>query len=751
MKMKLFALLILLVLSSTLNGQVHGVVFDALTGEPLPDVHIKQNGKLEAVTDANGRFELSDPTGKFIFRHVGFETTSRIFDRPDVTVEIQMHPLVRLLDEAMISASKELKNISLIPQILAPDSLTSATLAANPFYGLNSLPSVYFNRGTRNTQKLTIRGLGARSQYSTTKIKAFVNGFPVTSTSGEVFLNDMTWTTFDRMEVVPGPVSNEYGSSFGGFLFLDIDLPDEPKSELRSGLMVGDFGYMHQYNSFRFGSADVKGVISYQSMNDNGFRQNDAFDGSDVNALVEVRLSETATLQSFTLRNTFKAFIPSSLSESDFLNHPEKAADSWNASNGFEEDMEIMQGLSLQKSYSKDFSQTLMVFGKKYEGTERRPFNTLEDNTKSFGARTTLSYRNPLPVGVLNFHTGLNFRYDNYRWKTLETLENDTSGELLSDNRQRKSDGDFFLFADYKHPVYSVKAGLNAAVTNYTTRDLIQGEESGSFDMGVFLSPYLKAKADLTSEFSAGVLLSRGSTAPSFEEAIDSDGGVSDLLLPENGWQRELGLIYKSKSNRFLISSSVFYNSVMNQIITKRITEEQFIKINAGESSFFGVEARLSHLLINEDQLTSRLGLSYAWSDFSFDDFTDDGVILDGNRIPGISKHKASLVLSGKVFNRFSYRADLLVNGELPMNDQNTKYYDGYEVLNLTLSYHQKISERFDINLTAMADNLLNQSYASMILVNAPSFGGADPRWYYPGAPRSLRFGFELNYNLNIL
>ncbi len=751
MKLKLFSLLISLVLSTSLTGQVRGVVTDALTGAPLPDVLIKQNGKPEAVTDANGRFGLAEPTGKFVFRHVGYETTSRVFDGLESKVEIQMNPLVRVLDEANISVSRALKNISLIPQILSPDSLTSASLAANPFYGLNSLPSIYFNRGTRNTQKLTIRGLGARSQYSTTRIKAFVNGFPVTSTSGEVFLNDMTWATFDRMEVVPGPVSNEYGSSFGGFLFLEIDLPDEPKSEVRTGLVVGDFGYMHQYNSLRFGSAEVKGVISYQSMNDNGFRQNDAFEGNDVNALVEVRLSETATLQSFTLRNTFKAFIPSSLSENDFLSHPEKAAASWKLSNGFEEDMELMQGLSLKKSYTGNLSQRLVVFGKKYEGTERRPFNTLEDHTKSLGARTTLSYRNPLPVGVLSFHSGLNFRYDNYRWKTFETLENDAAGGLLSDSRQRKTEGDFFLFADYKHPVYRIKAGINAAVTNYTTRDLILDEESGSFDMGVFLSPYLKATANLTSELMAGVLLSRGSTAPSFEEAIDSDGGISDLLLPENGWQRELGVVYKSKSNRFYVSSSVFYNSVMNQIVTKRITAEQFINMNAGASNYFGVEARISHSLINEDQVKSRVGLSYAWSDFSFDDFTDDGVILDGNRIPGISKHKATLVFSGKVFNSLSYRADYLVTGAMPMNDQNTKFYDGYEVLNLTLSYHQKISDNFGLSLTAMADNLLDQSYASMVLVNAPSFGGADPRWYYPGAPLSVRFGFELNYNLNIL
>jgi iron complex outermembrane receptor protein len=35
-------------------------------------------------------------------------------------------------------------------------------------------------------------------------------------------------------------------------------------------------------------------------------------------------------------------------------------------------------------------------------------------------------------------------------------------------------------------------------------------------------------------------------------------------------------------------------------------------------------------------------------------------------------------------------------------------------------------------------NNVFNQSHASMILINAPSFGGTPPRYYYPGMPRNF-------------
>ena len=54
--------------------------------------------------------------------------------------------------------------------------------------------------------------------------------------------------------------------------------------------------------------------------------------------------------------------------------------------------------------------------------------------------------------------------------------------------------------------------------------------------------------------------------------------------------------------------------------------------------------------------------------------------------------------------------------------------------------------ELFSIRIYGGIRNLFNTRYSSMILVNAPSFGGAEPRYYYPGNPRQFHVGATLHF-----
>ena len=56
------------------------------------------------------------------------------------------------------------------------------------------------------------------------------------------------------------------------------------------------------------------------------------------------------------------------------------------------------------------------------------------------------------------------------------------------------------------------------------------------------------------------------------------------------------------------------------------------------------------------------------------------------------------------------------------------------------------LKESFVINTFFGINNFTNQSYASQILINASSFGGNQPRYYYPGEPINYYLGIKLNY-----
>ena len=64
-------------------------------------------------------------------------------------------------------------------------------------------------------------------------------------------------------------------------------------------------------------------------------------------------------------------------------------------------------------------------------------------------------------------------------------------------------------------------------------------------------------------------------------------------------------------------------------------------------------------------------------------------------------------------------------------------YARKYEILNKSL----KMNIFFGLN------NILNEKYASQILINASGFGGNAPRYYYPGNPINYYTGININYN----
>jgi iron complex outermembrane receptor protein len=85
------------------------------------------------------------------------------------------------------------------------------------------------------------------------------------------------------------------------------------------------------------------------------------------------------------------------------------------------------------------------------------------------------------------------------------------------------------------------------------------------------------------------------------------------------------------------------------------------------------------------------------------------------------------------------------LTGKQFLDDANTKSYESYTVADLKAGYKMSVKQ-IKLNFYSGVNNLLDTKYASMILVNAPSFGGNLPRYYYPGIPRYFYFGLGINF-----
>ena len=82
--------------------------------------------------------------------------------------------------------------------------------------------------------------------------------------------------------------------------------------------------------------------------------------------------------------------------------------------------------------------------------------------------------------------------------------------------------------------------------------------------------------------------------------------------------------------------------------------------------------------------------------------------------------------------------------GKQYLADDNEGIYRAYQTLDWNISYTRELSSNFGLSIDLGINNIFNQSHASMILINTPSFGGAPPRYYYPGMHRNFYFTLSL-------
>ena len=118
---------------------------------------------------------------------------------------------------------------------------------------LNTVPGVYMQQGALNTNRITIRGIGSRTQYRTNKVKAYYEGIPLTTAEGETTIEDIDLETISRIEIIKGPNSTSFGSGLGGVIQLFSKDILSKESFAKSKTTVGSYGLLQQSFSGGYG------------------------------------------------------------------------------------------------------------------------------------------------------------------------------------------------------------------------------------------------------------------------------------------------------------------------------------------------------------------------------------------------------------------------------------------------------------------------------------------------------------------
>ncbi|PHN03623.1 TonB-dependent receptor family protein [Flavilitoribacter nigricans] len=718
-----------------------------------------------SVSDPEGSFSVDATRGDTLrFSFLGYSGYDLVWQpEMDLPLRIRLSATPTLLDvdfevqgaRIPVEANTPAPIMTLHPEDLLRDDRTSIRPA------LNRVPGVLMHSGALNTNRITIRGIGNRSPFSTAKIRAYFNDIPLTNGVGETTLEDIDLSLVDEVSIWKGPTASTYGAGLGGMIHLKSS-PDYAATGIRGQVegTYGSFGTRRLAAGLQFtpdnpqSETKWNAKLHYHNMHSDGYRANGQYDRQGLAFLAnhQTRRENTTTL----LVNyiDLKAFIPSSLNRDDYLNEPTKAAFTWAQVMGFEDSQKLIVGVSHKHHLVRNGNEesvlenTSSVFGTWYENYESRPFNILSEKNEAVGGRTRFVFH-PSANPAFSLQAGAELFVENYDWQTYRT-DGGRQDTLLSDNTELRTYYNLFLESHLQlGSRFRIAAGVNVNQTRYelTDRFLVDNIDiSGDYRFANIISPRLGLLYRLPRELNLFGNISHGFAQPTLEETLTPEGSINPEIQPEKGWNFELGLRRNSPAYRLNFEITAYSMPVRDLLVARRTALDQYVGINAGKTLHQGVEAYVQYKLSDPFSVFA----NYTYAHYRFQTFVDGENDYSGNELTGTPPHLFNIGLdynpSGEGF--YSHLNYGFVDA-MPIRDDNTAYSEAYGTMNLKLGYKKTVGMKaqhpVQLNLFGGINNLLDEKYAAMIQVNAGSFGGAAPRYYYPGLPRNFYIGLRLS------
>jgi len=734
-------------------------ILNANSSDPIEDVSIYKASSLVAVSDEKGIFSINSNLlpGNFEISALGFESL-KIQLTKSIPQEIYLSPTSEALSEVVVRSTvipKSLREVPASVNLVTPTDF-NRTDATNVLETFKNVPGMFVNQGALNTNKINIRGIGARSQYSTNRIQAYFDGIPLTTAEGELTLDDFDQETLDRIEIIKGPTSSIYGAGLGGSINLYSKQPGKEEAKLVAKTQFGSFNTRKQVYQASNTTKNSSLFATYSNLTSDGYRDNGNYERKSALVNGSLKTSETGSLSYLANFTRLKAFIPSSINEEDFLNNPETAAFTWGQSQGYESYDRGMLGGSYTHDLSGNFTNTTSIFLSFRDAYEPRPFDILKEERVSAGVRTKFN----LDTQVFEFPSEISFGAEYYNeWYETGTFANlyedfpgqgSVLGERESNNEQDRNYANFFAQINLEFTdKWNLEAGFNLNTTNYSLTDLYTQDEvdqTGDYGFDAVFSPRIGTSYEVGEGMNIYASISHGFSTPTVAETLTPEGQINTSLKPETGINYEAGFKGNWLQNKLYTEISVYSIQIENLLVAQRVAEDQYVGINAGKTNHNGIEFLTNYRFLVGPGISIKPYVKGAINFFEFDEFVNNDEDFSGNELPGVPKYTINLGVDVQSESGFEFYGNFRNVGEIPLDDANSGYTDEYSLVNLKAGYTFNIFQELNLNLYGGVNNALDEHYAASVLTNAVGFGGAAPRYYYPGNPRNYFGGIQLNY-----
>ncbi|MBU82943.1 MAG: hypothetical protein CMB88_04145 [Flammeovirgaceae bacterium] len=735
MKKILLNLFLLTYTFTTFSQTVSVRILDNIDGIPLENIKV-ENEEEVFYSNKDGEIVIENdllPIDLFINDFRYYPKNVRV--RKAQSIEIKLTHKGFILDDIVINSnfySKKLKDNNTSTSII-DDIEFRKNEGEFLINSLNQVTGVYSHSAGYNTNRVTIRGMGSRSPYSTNKIKSYLNNIPLSNGVGETTIEDFGIDILDQIEINKGPNSSIYGSGLGGNIILKTSKNFEKTVKIKS--IFKSFNTYQNSISVSRKINRLNLLLNFEKLKSDGYRDNNTYDNNRFFASVNYEINEDYGIDFIHFYNSADALIPSSLSLENFINNPSSAAFSWRNVEGGEDYNRSLTGLTFNSKKNK-YSSSTTLFYKTFNNDENRPFNYLIEDSDSYGFR----HIGKFPLNSFDFSYGLEYSNENYLFSTWDEYGSNNQS-IISQQTQNRKNYNYFLQLDKSFKNSFLTIGIGSNKINYDWVDETEST-SLSYNTKTIISPRISYNHNLD-KISIFGNISHGFSSPNIDETLDENGIVNPDIKPETGWNYEVGIIGSTNDNSLSYNLSLYFMDIKNLLVAQRTSFDTFTGVNAGRTTHPGLEATVNFPLFRGKNLTITSSNNFSKYWYIFKDFNNRGTDYSQNKLTGVPSHT---IYSKIMINLKNYLAQISFQnvGKIPMNDSNELFTDSYSVIDLKLSRLYSI-KNLGINISTGINNLFDTRYASGIVINARGFGGRDPRFYYPGLPRNYFISLSIS------
>ncbi len=738
-----------------------GHIYDAQSRQPLQDAELKtSSGQLLCKSDAKGYFELLLPQKEKQFKIllVGYKEQLVKVDVGVKAFNIQLETDGVSLNEVRVSSYNGHKTnketAGAVAQFTARDIARGSGVSLQP--ALNAIPGVRMEQSTLSEARISIRGNGVRAGYGIRNVKVYVNEIPVTEADGTTRIEALDVNSIGRAEVIKGPASSIYGAGTAGVINFQLQRSPYQEQSLEVSGLAGAYGLRRLATTYRNGGDQVNSYVAYGWQAYEGYRAHSS----------DMRRFMTGNFQFFpdqkrmvTLllnRTTQHSQIPGSLTAEQFAQNPLQA----NAGNLDKAAARYQNwtriGLGQQYTFNEHFSNHTSVFTYFYDLNHPLTYAYLRNTYQSYGGRTRFTFDPGFTTLSTRFTAGAEYNQGftkGTQYVNNHGVEGAISGNIDYENTQ------YSLFYQSetslgKHTLLTLGMSYNSL--NYNAHDYLKPHQSGIKKFEPQATPRIALSHHFGEALSLHGSISTGFSPPSSSEIKTVDGSINRILQAEKGINYEINAKGNFLKSRLQYDLALFKMDMKGELIAQSVQQGITIYNNAGKTSHDGVELALSYPLIkpeDEQPISSlRPFATLTYSDFTFKDYqvlnaqNEVTSSFNGNQLTGIAPWVWNAGLDVESNIGVYFYGNYFYSDALPMNDANTAEHPAYGVLNAKIGYRKMIGKSFEVNLYMGVDNVLNESYSSIVSLNAVGYGGAAAPYFNPSPKRNGYGGLNVKW-----